>query len=181
MKFTIREEADGDFIAIGNLTIEAFSGCSLGHHGEAELIEQLRICGDPIISLVACTDERIVGHILFSPVELQMNEGSVPGMGLAPMSVVPKYQRTGIGKALVNAGLQRLADDDCPFVVVLGHPEYYGKFGFLPAVEFGISHGFAGIPQEVFLVKPLSKRHIQPMHCGKVFYQSVFGSQHSGS
>ncbi len=77
-------------------------------------------------------------------------------MGLAPMAVAPDCQRRGIGTLLVQAGLNELSQSGCPIVVVLGHPEYYPRFGFVPAAELGITHGFEGIPQDDVLAKRLS-------------------------
>lgn len=178
MNITIRDEEPGDHAAVRSITIEAFNACPYGHNGEADLIERLRAACNPILFLVACTEDDVVGHVLFSPIELRAKGKTLQGMGLAPMSVAPKHQRAGVGKLLVTAGLQRLVNDGCPFVVVLGHPAYYSQFGFAPAGQFGISHGFSGIPQDVFFIKPLSGEIPQPTNAWKAFYRNEFGPQH---
>lgn len=149
----VRPETPADFAAVRQLTIDAFSASDLGYHGEADLIEAIRENCEQYLSLVACWEEKVVGHCCFSPVVLESDAGPLQGMGLAPMAVAPVCQRQGIGSALIEAGLTRLDAADCPFVAVLGHPEYYPRFGFQLAGQYGISHGFAGIPQEVFFVR----------------------------
>jgi putative acetyltransferase len=85
-----------------------------------------------LLSLVAVEKEKIVGHILFSSAIIEGEHGVVKGMGLAPMAVLPEFQRQGIGSQLVKAGIEKLRKTKCPFIIVLGHPEYYPRFGFEP-------------------------------------------------
>lgn len=156
MPFTIRPEQDADASAILELTTLAFSASEWGYHGEAEIVDRLRTRCPQIVSLVAEENGRIVGHILFSPVQI-IGEGQTwEGMGLAPLSVLPERQNRGIGSRLVESGLEHLAACHCSFVVVLGHPEYYAPFGFEPALRFGITCEFPGIPEDVFRIKVLS-------------------------
>jgi len=176
----IREEIPDDRDAIRRLTIAAFEASEFGHNGEADLIEQLRDACDDWLSLVGYLEDDVVGHVLFSPVEIRNDDASVYGMGLAPMSVAPGRQGSGIGTLLINTGIELLAERQCPFVVVLGHPDYYPKFGFVAASEFGIRHGFAGIPQEVFFLRFLLPSMSQRCRRGLVHYQSAFGPQHDG-
>ena len=137
--------------AIRRITVEAFSGSELGHNGEAELIELLRSRCRQMLSLVALRGEP-VGHILFTPVSIHSAHGQLQGMGLGPLSVLPNYQRQGIGSQLIVSGLERLRARGIPFVTVVGHPDYYTRFGFEPASEFGITHGFKGLPQSLLFI-----------------------------
>ena len=179
MMITTREETSADIEAISALTAEAFAGSEFGHNGEAELIGQLReSCGDSL-SMVANSADAMVGHVLFTPVVIR-GEQEVHGMGLERMSVDPAMQRTGVGSRLIAAGLERLARDRCPFVVVLGHPSYYPRFGFLPASQYGVSHGFAGIPQHVFFMRALEAETAGLVADGAAYYRPEFGAQHCG-
>jgi putative acetyltransferase len=106
-----------------------------------------------ILSLVAKNGETVVGHILFSPVVNVQNEGwTIQGMGLGPLAVLPEYQGQGIGSALCQAGMQHMAQANYPFVIVLGHPGYYPRFGFTKASAHGISSAFENVPDEAFMV-----------------------------
>ena len=117
---------------------------------EADLIEALRVQAHPVVSLVAVEGGTIVGHIMFSPVSLSGHPG-LKIMGLAPMAIAPEYQRKGIGSALVRAGLDQCKQLGFGAVVVLGHPEYYPRFGFSPSTRFGIKCEYE-VPEEVFMV-----------------------------
>lgn len=153
MPVTIRHEQKSDIRAIRELTVAAFTDSELGYHGEAEIIDRLRANCPEFLSLVAEDKGQIIGHILFSPVQI-VGEGRVwSGLGLAPMCVRPESQNQGIGSLLVETGLKQLAGNACPFVVVLGHPEFYARFGFEAACQYGITCEFAGIPDDVFRIK----------------------------
>jgi putative acetyltransferase len=177
---SVRSETPDDYEEIHRVTVEAFTGSEFGHNGEAELVDSLRAKSVDQLSLVACLDDEIVGHILFTPVTIRTPQHELSGMGLAPLSVAPKHQHAGIGSALVTDGLGQLFERGCLFVVVLGHPEYYRRFGFLPASQFEVSHGFAGLPQEVFFILPRSGGSLADMMGGAVYYHGEFGPQHSG-
>jgi putative acetyltransferase len=112
-------------------------------------VDRLRRQAKPILSLVAESDGAIVGHILFSPVSLAGSSG-LKLMGLAPMAVAPGHQMQGVGSALVREGLERCRQSGVAAVVVLGHPEYYPRFGFLPSVRFGIGSEY-DVPEEAFM------------------------------
>jgi|SRR5688572_29422791 len=122
---------------------------------EARLVDALRGC-DGYLSLVATLDERVVGHILFTPVSL---EPPVDRRitGLAPMAVRPEHQRSGIGGQLIRAGLEECRRNGYEAVVVLGHPEYYPRFGFVPAHTFGLTCEFPS-PPEAFMAIELEDR-----------------------
>ncbi len=143
----IREEQTGDADAIRHVNLEAF-----GQPQEAQLVDALRNDCLDLLSLVAVDGEDIVGHILFSPALL----GDVEGMGLAPMAVIPERQRDGIGSELVRAGLAKLEGRGCPFVIVLGHADYYPRFGFERASARGVRCEW-DVPDDVFMLLVLDK------------------------
>ncbi len=129
----IRREIDEDLPHIRYVNEKAFGGIQ-----EADLIDALRRSGSDLVSLVAARGGRIVGHIQFSPATIEEQGRTVCGMGLAPMALLPDFQKQGIGSAMVRTGLEELKTRDCPFVIVLGHLEYYPRFGFVPASRLGI-------------------------------------------
>jgi putative acetyltransferase len=118
---------------------------------EADLVEKLRHACSDALSLVA-VDDAVVGHILFTPVVVESAGRRVLGMGLAPMAVLPDRQQQGIGSQLVRRGLDALRERGCPFVVVVGHPEYYPRFGFEPASTHGLASQWEGVPDAAFMV-----------------------------
>jgi len=140
----IRDELPGDTAAIFDLTIDAFRTLEVSDHTEQFVIEALRAAGALPVSLVAVIDGRIVGHIAFSPVS--MSDGTGGWYGLGPVSVVPELQRQGIGKALIGEGLSRLKALGARGCCLVGHPEYYRKFGFVNPDGLGME----GVPPEVF-------------------------------
>jgi len=119
---------------------------------EANIVDSLRAACPDALSLVAVDGAELVGHIFFSPATIAGDQGKLLGMGLAPMAVVPPRQRQGIGSLLVESGLAILREQDCPFVIVLGHPEFYPRFGFEPASRYGITCQWNGVPDEAFMV-----------------------------
>lgn len=148
---TIREEQPDDISAIHRLNVAAF-----GQPQEAELVDLLRTNGAALLSLVATLNGRVVGHILYSPATVEMDDRNIVGAGLAPMAVLPEYQRRGIGSRLVEAGTVRLRERGCPFIIVLGHPDYYPRFGFRSAREYGIGCQWE-VPDNVFMVLVLDE------------------------
>lgn len=141
---SIREEQPGDVAAIRVLHTAAFGG-----QVEATIVDRFRESCPDLVSFVAVDGERVVGHVHFSPVTV--DAGPV-GMGLAPLAVLPGYQRRGIGSALVERGLAALRERRCPFVVVLGHPDYYPRFGFERASTRGFASQWDGVSDEAFMV-----------------------------
>ncbi len=137
IQITIRDESAGDLEAIYSVNEQAFET-----NAEAELVDLLRMRGKAVISLVAEVDDVIVGHILFSPVSIEPPVANWNALGLAPVGVVPSYQRQGIGKALVKVGLERSKQLGVALVVVLGHPSYYPKFGFKKASEYELTNEY---------------------------------------
>ena len=148
---SIRPERSDDIERVRDINSLAF-----GQPAEAVLVDKLRVnCADAV-SLVA-DDTGVVGHILFTPVTIDTPERPLVGMGLAPMAVHPDRQRDGIGTQLVTRGLEMLRERGCPFVVVVGHPEYYPRFGFEPASRRGLASQWEGMPDEAFMVLVLDE------------------------
>jgi putative acetyltransferase len=144
----IRPEEEREGAAVRALNASAFDT-----EGEGNLVDVLRASARPLVSLVAEHDGNIVGHIMFSPVSLSGNP-DLKIMGLAPMAVAPERQRQGIGSELVRAGVERCKQLGVDAVVVLGHPEYYPRFGFRPSSLFEIECEY-DVPEEVFTVVEL--------------------------
>jgi len=145
----IRQETPEDVAAIRHVNEEAF-----GQKEEAEIIEKLRSRGVLTISLVAVQDNEIVGHISFSPVKIESEHSSFDAIALAPMAVLPAYQRKGIGSRLVRAGLEECRHLGHEIIGALGHPNYYPHFGFIPAKPKGINCEFQ-VPDEAWMILEL--------------------------
>jgi len=142
----VRDEQPADLGAIRAVNDAAFD-----QPLEGRFVDALRAHGAVRLSLVAEVEGRIVGHILFSPVTSAAGDGLGLGLGLGPMAVTPDHQRRGIGAALIEAALARLRAAGFPFVVVLGHHEYYTRFGFVPASRYGLRCEW-DVPDEAFMV-----------------------------
>ena len=141
---------------------------------EANIVDALRDQAQPFISLVAEDSEgEVVGHIMFSPVTL-VGSPNLKIMGLAPMAVSPEHQHKGIGSALIKAGLKKCKQLGINVVVVLGHPDYYPRFGFLPTAQFGIK-GQYDVPEDVFMAIELIPDALNGK-TGIVKYHSAFSS-----
>ncbi len=160
----VRFEQPDDRENIRRIHLEAFET-----DVEASLVDSLSDSGVELISLVAEHKGEIVGHILFSPVSM---DGDCRIMGLAPMAVLPNWQGNGVGTQLVNAGLQACKKAGYEVVVVLGHADYYPRFGFAPSVNFGIKSEY-DVPPEVFMVKALRDRALDGI-TGTVKYHPIF-------
>ena len=144
-RIVIRNETDIDIGMISKVTIAAFQTLEISNHTEQFIIEALRAAHALTVSLVAEVDGRVIGHAAFSPVTI--SDGTQNWYGLGPVSVLPAYQRQGIGKALIHEGLSRLKGLGARGCCLVGHPEYYKKFGFDSIPE--LVH--EGVPPEVFL------------------------------
>jgi putative acetyltransferase len=143
----IRLEQPKDIAAVRTINETSF-----GKPEEATIVDLLRNTCPDTVSLVAVEDDRVLGHIFFSPVFVSGGHGVAQGMGLAPMAVLPQRQRQGIGSMLVQAGINAMRERKCPFIIVLGHPEYYPRFGFVKASLHGLSCQWDGVPDEAFMV-----------------------------
>ena len=146
LKIAIREETDADEEAITEVTAAAFKALEISNHTEQFIIKALRAANALVVSLVAEADGRIAGHIAFSPVIV--SDDTPNWYGLGPVSVLPEYQRRGIGKALIPEGLSRLKALGAQGCCLVGHPDYYRQFGFgnVPGLLL------EGVPAEVFFV-----------------------------
>jgi len=166
----IIEECPNDILGIRKVNQAAFRG-----DYEADVVDRLRLNCVQILSLVAKKGDQVVGHILFSPVAIIQNEGwTIDGMGLGPLAVHPDHQGLGIGSALCRAGLQRMKGDGHPYVVVLGHPDYYPRFGFTPASNYGIKCAYEGVPQDAFMICIFNPQQMEGVR-GRAFYREEFG------
>ena len=151
MTVAIRLEEAIDLAAIRDVNLTAFP-----EPAEANLVDALRANGKATLSLVAAQDEKIIGHILFSPMTMESNEGQCQVLALGPMAVLPDAQGQGVGSMLVRAGLDRCKRAGVGCVLVLGHPTFYPRFGFKPASPFGIRCEYRVAP-EYFMVVELAE------------------------
>jgi putative acetyltransferase len=139
----IREEHPDDAAAIRDLNRRAF-----GQDLEGNIVDALRSNGAILLSLVATLNDRVVGHIMYSAASVN---GDASGAALGPMAVLPEYQRQGIGSQLVEAGNRKLKAAGCPFIILVGHPSFYPRFGFTLASARGIRCEWE-VPDEAFML-----------------------------
>lgn len=166
-KILIRSETEADVGVITEVTVAAFRTLAISRHTEQFVIDALRAASALTLSLVAEVDGRVVGHIAFSPVTL--SDGTPNWYGLGPVSVLPAYQRQGIGKALIGEGLSRMKALGARGCCLVGHPEYYRKLGFRNVS--GLVH--EGVPPEVFLALSFDGHTPQ----GAVAFHEGFGAE----
>lgn len=162
----VREERAGDLAAVRAVNRTAF-----GRPEEADLADSLRAEGVVICSLVAEIERTVAGHILFSRMWIDRAGGSIPAVALAPMAVQPAHQRQGIGAALVREGLDRLRRMRERIVLVLGHPDYYPRFGFSAERASSLISPF---PPEAFMAIELENDALAGVN-GRVRYPRPFG------
>jgi len=168
LMLTIRPETPADHSSVREVNEQAFE-----RRAEADLVDALREITETHLSLVAEDEGEVIGHIFFSPVSVESTSGYKANLfGLAPMAVLPERQRQGIGAALVQKGLQKCKELGWDAVVVLGHPDYYPRFGFKPTQVFGLQSEF-DVPAEVFMARELVSGALEKVH-GTVRYNSVF-------
>jgi putative acetyltransferase len=164
----IRAARAEDEPAIFRVHAEAF-----GRRDEAELAQRLARREPSCVSLVACEDGDVTGHVLFSPVSVDGRRFAVSPMGLGPVGVLPGRQRGGAGIALCRAGIEACRELGAPFLVVLGHVTYYPRFGFVPAVRFGLTFADAP-PRDAFMALELVPGALADAG-GRVRYAPEFG------
>ena len=165
----IRPEADVDAAGIRAVNEAAFESFA-----EADIVDALRAKGGEVVSLVAERDGVIVGHIMFSRVSLAGHD-ELKLMGLGPMAVLPRLQRHGIGSALVREGLSRCGQLGACAVVVVGHPQYYPRFGFVRASRYGIRCRY-DVPDDVFMIAELTLGAVRGVS-GLVLYDEAFDGE----
>ena len=163
--FDIREERPDDIAAIRDVNKRAFAQTQ-----EANIVDALRSNGAVLLSLVATLDGHVVGHILYSPATV----GGVAGAALGPMAVVPRHQREGIGSRLVEAGNQRIRDAGWPFIIVLGHANFYPRFGFKTASTHGVTCNWE-VPDDVFMLRVLDEQQMRGV-TGRAKYRDEFST-----
>ncbi len=166
----IRQETKDDYTAVEQVIKDAFATAAQSNGKEHELVHELRSSRAfiPELSLVAVEDGQIIGHILFTKVTV----GSHIELALAPLSVLPVYQRRGVGLALMAKGHQIARAMGYSYVIVLGHASYYAKAGYIPASSYGIQAPFA-VPDENFMI--LKLRQDAKNLTGVVKYAQEFG------
>lgn len=165
MGILIRPELEGDIPFIRRLNADAF-----GRNLEGALVDRLRARGALVVSRVAEVDGIVAGHIALTRVT--SDGAALSGTGLGPMAVLPELQRAGIGSRLVRAGLEACAAAGFGYVVVLGHPDFYPRFGFVPASLFGMDCKWP-VPDEAFMVRELLTGTLDAVH-GRIEYQPEF-------
>ncbi len=157
----IREEQANDRCLISDVVEQAF-----GQPDEARLVERLRADGDATISLVAVIDDAVAGHVLLSPMAAPFR-----ALGLAPVSVAPRHQRSGVGRALIEAAINRARAGGWSAIFVLGDPGYYGRFGFRVDLATGFASPYAG---PYLMVLPLGA--VLPVAEGAIDYAPAFSA-----
>jgi putative acetyltransferase len=143
---------------------------AFGQQDEADLVDNLRSAGAVLVSLVAEVNTKIVGHILFSRMSVETADRSIPAVALAPVAVLPEHQRQRIGERLIREGLNMLREQGEHIVIVVGHPDYYPRFGFSTEKARFLESPF---PAEAFMAIELSPGALDGVH-GKVVYPAAF-------
>ena len=164
----VREELPADIQAIRNVNRLAFGGAE-----EADLVDALRANGQAVVSLVAIEADELIGHILFSRLPIAAETQTIAAAALAPVAVLPQYQRRGVGSALIRRGLEVCRERGRLAVIVVGHPEYYPRFGFSAELARGLRSPFSGPAFMALELVPGALRNI----AGTVRYPSAFGAQ----
>lgn len=161
----IRDERGGDAGEVRAILLAAFGG-----EAEARLVDRLHAAGKVACSLVAEEQGRVLGHVMFSGITV--GAAPLPALAMAPVAVMPAFQRLGIGSALVSAGLQRMRFSGHSRVIVVGDPAYYGRFGFVPASRFGLRCPF-DVPEDAFMAIALARDAFKEA-AGEVHYGHEF-------
>ena len=145
---TIRPEKPEDYQLVYDINQKAFN-----REAEARLVEKLRKTSRfiPNLSLVAIKDKKLVGHVLFSIIFIKTDSKSIPVLALAPIAVLPEYQKQGIGSLLIREGIKKCKNLGYKAIILVGYPNYYPRFGFTPAKEKGLNLSFDA-PEEAFMV-----------------------------
>ncbi|MBD2309235.1 N-acetyltransferase [Chroococcidiopsis sp. FACHB-1243] len=165
----IRSESSTEYVDIFEVNYLAF-----GQENEARLVKSIRYLPNfnSALSLVAIESDRLVGHILFSEIAIASSQGEVTALALAPLAVLPQFQNQGVGSQLVRAGLKQCQILGYKIVIVLGHPNFYSRFGFVSAIDKGLRSPFS-VPDEAFMVLELVPGALIGVS-GMVKYSSLF-------
>lgn len=163
MLVEIREERPDDVAAIRDVNQRAF-----GQDQESNLVDALRSNRAALLSLVATLNDRVAGHIMYSPATI----GDITGAALGPMAVLPEHQRQGIGSKLVEAGNRKLKEAGVPFIIVVGHPNFYPRFGFKPASAVAMKCEW-DVPDDVCMLLLIDERKMTGVS-GLVKYRHEF-------
>jgi putative acetyltransferase len=164
----VRLEDSADASQVRRVNEQAF-----GRPGEAALVDALR-GGQDTLSLVAVSDASVVGHVFFTPVRIETSRGTFLATGLGPMAVAPAWQRRGVGTALVRAGVETCRRRGDGMIVVLGHPDFYPRFGFVRASTRGLRFEHP-VPDAAFMVLEL-RAGAREARRGVVRYHPAFST-----
>ncbi len=164
LHFILRPETPADIPAICEVTQAAFKTLEISNQTEHLVVNALRDAGCLTLSLVADQNGRVIGHIAFSPITI--SDGTQNWFGLGPVSVLPAYQRQGVGKALINEGLTQLKNIGAQGCCLVGHPEYYTQFGFKNSTQIF----YPGVPSEAFFCLAFNERNPH----GEVSFHDAF-------
>ncbi|GKU79452.1 GNAT family N-acetyltransferase [Paenibacillus sp. L3-i20] len=169
---TIRTESTADYKSVFQLNYIAFEN----RNDEAELVEKIRASDSfiPELSLVAEKNDEIIGHVLLSKARVIDNEKNYEVIVLAPIAVMPNYQKSGVGSKLIHEGLKRTAELGYKYVFLIGHPDYYPKFGFKPARAFGFEIKQFDVPDAVFMMCDLNAGKSNNSINGELKYPDTF-------
>jgi putative acetyltransferase len=167
----IRPFTAGDADAVSEVHRRAFDGRT----EEARVVQRLHDADEAVVSLVAVEDDRVVGHVLFSPTSVDEQGETLELVGLAPVGVLPERQNEGIGSSLIRRGLARCREAGVDAVVVLGDPGYYSRFGFERASDYGLGNEYGA--DEAFMVNPLTDGTLDGV-AGTVVYRPEFRESH---
>jgi len=172
----IRKEKPADYNQVIQLTEKAFETLEISDHNEGKLVDKLRKAPTFVeeLSLVAEIDRQVIGHILFTPITIDNGEQQFQSLVLAPVSVLPEYQKMGVGGQLIRAGHQKAKELGYQSVILIGHPEYYPRFGYKPASTWGIKTHIPLPSDDVFMAVELVEGGLTGVS-GIVIFPPEFG------
>jgi len=176
--FSIRKENPFDHNWVIELTEKAFETLEISDHNEGKLVDKLRKAPTFVeeLSMVAELNGQVVGHILFTPIVIDNGSQQFQSLILAPVSVLPKYQKMGIGGQLIRAGHQKAKELGFQSAILLGHPEYYPRFGYKPASSFGIKTRIPLPSDDVFMAVEITEGGLKGVS-GMVVFPAEFSQE----
>ena len=174
MKINIRKELTTDHLAVFNLIKKAFANETFSDHKEQFLVNRLRksTAFIPELSIIAESNSQVVGHILLTKINIVNNQQSNPSLALAPISILPNFQKQGIGSKLIKYAHKKAIKMGYTSIILLGHPDYYTKFGYRPTENFGINLPF-DVPKEYCMAIELINDSLNAIQ-GTVTYPKEF-------